>query len=438
MSRRPSTAVLVTSAVLCILLALSSPSALADSGMQSAAGATATGGPASPPPAAADGSSTTTLTTTPPAGSTITPTGTTTPTSPSADTSSPTTPPAATPPTTTITATPPSSTATTPAPATTAPTATPTPATNTVTQSCGGSAATGASCGGSTPSAGGLVSAGSAAGSVSAGSTAGPGSAVTVASPGGGQSSPVSAVSTGVQTVPPGSPKVNPSVSLSASSVGQNPEAGSSGSDESEPPPTAAASAGNVPSQPAMSHSAASIGIPATLVPRDHQSRGQRGAVRNAAAVRAKRASLIPIPQSLPGIAHANGFPNPTLAAFVDDAQLSSTASAAPPDVTVLPQAMPPSVVRSGKARVVHGTDSKHPDSSKPPAEPPQPNVATGTRGPRGPQGGSVSVAGGAGAPSTLMVMVAFALLTARLVTYVTRASVHLQCADAHRLERPG
>jgi hypothetical protein len=77
--------------------------------------------------------------------------------------------------------------------------------------------------------------------------------------------------------------------------------------------------------------------------------------------------------------------------------------------------------------------------AASPPAVQPQlPEVATGTRGPKGPQGGAGSFAGGASAPSTLIIMLAFALIAARWFWYVKGTPLHLQAAEGYRLERPG
>jgi hypothetical protein len=77
--------------------------------------------------------------------------------------------------------------------------------------------------------------------------------------------------------------------------------------------------------------------------------------------------------------------------------------------------------------------------AASPPAVQPQlPEVAIATRGPKGPQGGAGSFAGGASAPSTLIIMLAFALIAARWFWYVKGTPLHLQAAEGYRLERPG
>lgn len=61
-----------------------------------------------------------------------------------------------------------------------------------------------------------------------------------------------------------------------------------------------------------------------------------------------------------------------------------------------------------------------------------------GIRGPKGPQGGAGTFAGGAGAPSTLIIMLAVALIAARWFWYVKGTPLHPQTAEGYRLERPG
>jgi hypothetical protein len=74
--------------------------------------------------------------------------------------------------------------------------------------------------------------------------------------------------------------------------------------------------------------------------------------------------------------------------------------------------------------------------------DPPAPSASstedTPTRGSRGPQGGAQSSSGGSGAASSLMLMVAFALITASCLRFVRWPAVYFAGADGYRLERPG
>ena len=95
-----------------------------------------------------------------------------------------------------------------------------------------------------------------------------------------------------------------------------------------------------------------------------------------------------------------------------------------------------PVVVRSVAARRMRAMDRRHSSSS---ADPPaQSEPGSWTHGARGPAGGEPSPPGGAGAPNLLIVVMAIVLIPVCWFTFVTEASGHLQCPEAHRLERPG
>ncbi|MGH2885945.1 MAG: hypothetical protein ACRDPA_25170, partial [Solirubrobacteraceae bacterium] len=148
--------------------------------------------------------------------------------------------------------------------------------------------------------------------------------------------------------------------------------------------------------------------------------------------------SFGPPPPPLPGIADARRSGNLTLAALVSGLGSPTAGSAPTSDLPALSSPTRPSVVSAATSPAVRKAHPNGTEASPPAAQPPQPEVANGPRGPRGPQGGAGSFAGGAGAPTTLIIMVPFALIAAPWFMYVTRAPIHLQTAQAHRLERPG
>jgi hypothetical protein len=78
------------------------------------------------------------------------------------------------------------------------------------------------------------------------------------------------------------------------------------------------------------------------------------------------------------------------------------------------------------------------PDSSPAVEAPPQPEFDAGTHGPRRPQGVGVSAPGGTAAPSSLMLTVTFPRIAGSRLRFVTGVSIHFQCPETHRLERPG
>jgi hypothetical protein len=341
------------------------------------------------------------------------------------------TPPAATPPATTPPATTPPATPVTPTPTSTSTT------TTTTTTTCGGSApangsattTAGASCSGSTGGAAG-GSAGSALGPASAGNAAGSGSLVTAVGSVG--------ASTGAQAGPPAADpqRAGADASSSPSATGENVAVSGSGPGSSGPSGTSTKT--TLPSQPSTSDPANSIGIAATL------AGGYRGAptpVGTSCAGTGSQAgcdSFGPPPPPLPGIADARRSPNLTIAALVSGFAPSIAGSAPAPGLTALASSTRPSVIPPAASLLGRKADPDGAEASPPAVQPQLPEVATGTRGPKAPQGGAGSFAGGASAPSTLIIMLAFAVIAARWFSYVKATPIHLQTAEGYRLERPG
>ena len=439
MRRRPSVAVLGACAALWVLLVLQCPMAWADNGLQSA-GTAATGASTSTPAAASDPSTTTTTaTTSSSAGSTTTTTTTTTTspptTSPPATTPSATTPPAATPPA----ATPPPATPITP---------TPSPAssstTTTTTATCGGSApavgsasaTAGASCGGTTGSAAGLGSAGSAAGPSSTGSSAGSGSLVTAVGTLDPQPSPTKGPSAGAQPSP--SNVGTEQGGSDPSAAGQNVAASGSGPGDPGPPRTSTETSGTHSGGTATSDPTGLIGIAAMLAGGYQGAAAPVGATCAGTGPQAGCESPGPSSPPLTGIADARHSSNLTIAAFVAGLEPATASPARQRALTALASSTRRAVVPPAASRLGPKPGPDRTAASPLAVQPPQPEVAMGTRGPKGPQGGAGSFAGGAGAPSTLIIMLAIALIAARWFWYVRGMPLHLQTAEGNRLERPG
>jgi hypothetical protein len=442
MRRRPSVAVLGASAAIWVLLVLQCPMAWADNGLQSA-GTAATGASTSTPSAASDPSTmTTTTTTSSSAGSTTTTTSTT-------STSPPTTaPPAATPPATTPPATTPPSAK--PPPPATPITPTPSPAsssttiTTTTTATCGGStpaagsasATAGTSCGGTAGSAAGLGSAGSAAGPSSTGSSAGSGSLVTAGGTLNPQPSPTKGPSAGAQPSP--SNVGTQQEGSDPSAAGQNVAASGSGPGDPGPPRISTETTGTHSGGPATSDPTGLIGIAATLAGGYQGAPAPVGATCAGTGPRAGCDSpgLSPPPQ--PGIADARHSSNLTIAGFVAGFEPPTARPAPQRALSALGSSTRRSVVPPAASRLGPKPDPARTAASPPAVQPAQPEVAMSTRGPKGPQGGAGSFAGGAGAPSTLIIMLAIALIAACWSWYVRGVPLHLQTAESYRLERPG
>ena len=147
-----------------------------------------------------------------------------------------------------------------------------------------------------------------------------------------------------------------------------------------------------------------------------------------------------PGPSSPPltGIADARHSSNLTIAAFVAGLEPATASPAPQRALTALASSTRRSVVPPAASRLGPKPDPDRTAASPLAVQPPQPEVAMGTRGPKGPQGGAGSFAGGAGAPSTLIIMLAIALIAARWFWYVRGMPLHLQTAEGNRLERPG
>jgi hypothetical protein len=91
-----------------------------------------------------------------------------------------------------------------------------------------------------------------------------------------------------------------------------------------------------------------------------------------------------------------------------------------------------------GDARGAPPTGSRHiaPPDPIGPAQPME--LPLTSHGPQGPEAGGQSSGGSSGAPSTLLLMVAFAFVVAPCLGFFSKPSPVLRCAEAHALERPG
>jgi hypothetical protein len=92
----------------------------------------------------------------------------------------------------------------------------------------------------------------------------------------------------------------------------------------------------------------------------------------------------------------------------------------------------------SAAGRSGHAAGGHHHDASAADDPPPQADFATGPQIPRHPQGVGVAGPGGGAAPSLLSTKVALARMAVSWLRSVSGVAVHLQCPEAHRLERPG
>jgi hypothetical protein len=347
-------------------------------------------GSSTTPPTTAPGA--TTPTSTPPPVVSPTPTPPITSTTTTATTPLPNTPP------TTIATVPPAATSTPPASSTPTPTASGT----TVTPPCTGLSASGAS-----------------AGSCGAAPAGPPGAGLIVTTP-----SLTGGASSGSQVDPSSIPqKPDESVSPSASPVAPEPAA----ADTEPAPPTLAAA-------PAASPRSVS----------GHLAHGTDAAPRHSGGPRRKTshqagyAALSALPPRLLPVVAGTAARSPLLGNFAGPWALASPASTSAHDLSATQSPAPSSVERSLAARRAHGVVRNGPDSSPAVEAPPQPEFDAGTHGPRRPQGVGVSVPGGTAAPSSLMLTVTFPRIAGSRLRFVTGVSIHFQCPETHRLERPG
>ena len=121
----------------------------------------------------------------------------------------------------------------------------------------------------------------------------------------------------------------------------------------------------------------------------------------------------------LPGIADAGHSSNLTIAGFVAGLEPATASPARQHASTALASSTRRSVVPPAASRLRPKPGPDRTAASPLAVQPPQPEVAMGTRGPKGLQGGAGSFAGGAGAPSTLIIMLAIALIAARWFWYI-------------------
>lgn len=289
-----------------------------------------------------------------------------------------------------------------------------------------GSATAGASCSGSAGSAAG----GSAPGPASAGSAAGSSSLMTAVGSAG--------ASTAAQASPPaaGPQEVGPDAGSSPSAAGQNVAVSASGPGDPGSPRTSTKTTPQ--SQPATSDPANSIGIAATLAGGYQGASAPVGTTCAAAAFQTGCGPSGPPPPPLPGIAGARRPRDLTITALVSGFAASIAGSAPHRALPALASSTRPSVVPPAASMLGRKADPDGTAASPPAVQPQLPEVATGTRGPKGPQGGAGSFAGGASAPSTLIIMLALALIAARWFWCVKGTPLHLQTAEGYRLERPG
>ncbi len=222
------------------------------------------------------------------------------------------------------------------------------------------------------------------------------------------------------------------------SAAGQNVEASGSGPGDPGPPRISTETSGTHSGGPATSDPTGLIGIAAMLAGGYQGAPAPVGATCAGTGPQAGCESPGSSSPPLPGIADARHSSNLTIAAFVAGLEPATASPARQRALTALASSMRRSVVPPAASRLGSKPDSGRTAASPLAVQPPRPEVAMGTRGPKGPQGGAGSFAGGAGAPSTLIIMLAIALIAARWFWHVRGMPLHLQTAEGYRLERPG